>query len=98
MKKIKLNWKKKYLSDKSGFWYDANVKPIGWSYVVESNPYDNGGFYCYLFVSASADEVKISKKKFKTLESAQRECEMHLTKAYKQFQNFIDSKTYEKNH
>jgi prefoldin subunit 5 len=46
-------------------------------------------------VNTFADEVEIVKKKFKTLEAAQRECENHLTKTYKQFQKFIDSNTYE---
>jgi hypothetical protein len=94
MKNIKLNWKKKYLSDKSGFWYEADVRPIGWSYVVEPL-YKQDRFGCYLFVNTFADEVEIVKKKFKTLEAAQRECENHLTKTYKQFQKFIETKTYE---
>jgi hypothetical protein len=94
MKNIKLNWKKKYLSDKSGFWHEAEVKPIGWSYVVDCI-YNQDKFGCYLFVNTFADEVEIAKKKFKTLEAAQKECENHLTKTYKQFQKFIDSNTYE---
>lgn len=94
MKNLKLNWKKKYLSDKSGFWYEAKVTPISWTYVVEPI-YNQDKFGCYLFVNTFADEVEIAKNKFKTLEAAQKECENHLTKTYKQFQKFIDSNTHE---
>lgn len=73
----KLNWKKKYLSDKSGFWYEAKIKSINWTYVVDTD-YDNGLYGCFLFVNEFADEVLLSKKKYKTLEAAQEFCQKHI--------------------
>jgi hypothetical protein len=73
----KLIWKKKYLDDKSGHWHEAKVKAIDWTYVVDTD-YDNGLYGCFLFVNAFADEVLISKKKYKTLEAAQDCCQKHI--------------------
>jgi len=75
--KIKLNWKKKYLSDKSGFWYSAKIKTLNWEYVVD-NEYNNTAYVCFLFVNDFADEVRISKKKYKTIEAAQNFCQRHI--------------------
>jgi hypothetical protein len=74
----KLNWKKKYLDDRSGYWYEAKVQSINWKYVVENNFYDENLYGCYLFENAFADEVQISKKKYKTLEAAQNFCQKHI--------------------
>ena len=60
----KLNWKKRYLNDKSGHWFSAYVKPLNWEYVVETG-YCSDRYYCFLFVNKYSDEVKISKKTFK---------------------------------
>ena len=74
----KLNWKKRYLNDKSGHWFSAYVKPLNWEYVVETG-YCSDRYYCFLFVNKYSDEeVKISKKTFKKLEDAQKCCEKHL--------------------
>jgi hypothetical protein len=72
-----LNWKKKYLDDRSGYWYEAQIKAINWKYVVESNIYGGNLYGCFLFVNEFADEVQISKKKYKTLEQAQNVCQKH---------------------
>ena len=72
----KLNWKKKYLSDKSGYWFEANVDTIQWKYTVES-PYASEKYNCFLWIGRCDDEVKISKKQFKTVEDAQSFCENH---------------------
>jgi hypothetical protein len=93
MKNIKLNWKKKYLSDKSGHWYSAKVAIINWEYIVESY---NDLYSSYLFTGPHVDEINICpKKKFKSLEIAQKECEKHLAKTYESFKKFIEGKTYE---
>jgi hypothetical protein len=93
MKNIKLNWKKKYLSDKSGHWYSAKVDIINWEYIVE--PWDEL-FTCCLFTGPYVDEINICpKKKFKSLEIAQKKCEEHLAKTYEGFKKFIKSKTNE---
>jgi hypothetical protein len=93
MKSIKLNWKKKYLSDKSGHWYSAKVDIINWEYVVES--YDDL-YVCYLFTGPNVDDINIyPKMKFKTVEIAQKKCEEHLAKTYEDFKKFIENKTYE---
>jgi hypothetical protein len=73
----KLNWKKKYLGDKSGFWYSAKIKTLNWEYTVD-NIYDTDSYECYLFVNTFSDEVKISKKKYKTVEAAQEFCQKHI--------------------
>ena len=72
-----LNWKKKYLDDNSGHWHEAKVKSINWTYVVDTD-YNNGLYGCFLFVNDFADEVQISKKKYKTLEQAQKICQKHI--------------------
>jgi hypothetical protein len=49
----KLNWKKKWLDDKSGYFYSAKVPVIGWEYIVDSD-YKSGvnrGFIGGLFLS-----------------------------------------------
>jgi hypothetical protein len=85
----KLNWKKKYLGDKSGYWYESRVKSIDWTYVVDTD-YDNGLYGCFLFVSAFADEVQISKKKYKTLEAAQNFCQDHIVTIASNLQKEIE--------
>lgn len=72
-----LKWKKKYLDDRSGYWYEAKVKAINWTYVLDPD-YKNDLYGCFLFVNKFADEVQISKKKYKKLEAAQECCENHL--------------------
>lgn len=72
-----LNWKKKHLDDNSGYWYEAKVKAINWTYVLDPD-YNNGLYGCFLFVNDFADEVQISKKKYKTLEAAQNFCQKHI--------------------
>jgi hypothetical protein len=85
----KLNWKKKYLDDNSGFWHEAKVKSINWTYVVEKN-YDVIERYgCYLFVNNFADEVQISKKKYKTVEAAQNFCQKHIESIAEKLQKEI---------
>jgi hypothetical protein len=96
MKKIKLNWKKKYLDDNSGYWYSAKVPILNWEYVVDV--YDKYSS-SHLFTGPNVDDIDICPKiKFKTVEAAQKECEKHLTKICGKFQKWIESKTYEKNH
>jgi hypothetical protein len=92
MKNIKLNWKKKYLDDESGYWYSAKIPVLNWEYVVDV--YDDYST-SYLFMGPRVDELQISKKKFKTSDLAKKECEKHLAKIYEQFQKFIKNKTYE---
>jgi len=84
----KLNWKKKYLDDNSGFWYEAKVKSINWTYAVDTD-YNSGLYGCFLFVNAFADEVQISKKKYKTLEAAQNFCQEHIESIAEKLQKEI---------
>jgi hypothetical protein len=72
-----LNWKKKYLDDNSGYWYEAKVKAINWTYVVDI-AYNSNYYSCYLFVNDFVDDVEITKKKYKTLEAAQNFCQKHI--------------------
>jgi hypothetical protein len=73
----KLNWKKKYLGDKSGFWYSATIKTLNWEYVVD-DIYGTDFYNCFLFVNTFVDDVKISKKNYKTAEAAQEFCQKHI--------------------
>ena len=73
----KLTWKKKYLEDKSGCWHESKIKAINWTYVIDTD-HNNGLYGCFLFVNSFADEVLISKKKYKTLDKAQECCQKHI--------------------
>ena len=73
--KTKLNWKKKWLDDKSGFWYSAKVPILNWEYVIDGlgryevdnknqKSYDYYEFAAKVFLSSTDDDaVKISKKR-----------------------------------
>ena len=83
----KLKWKTKHLDDKSGSWIEADVKPLGWTYVVDNITDEHKGKYnevfgCFLFVSKNTDETRFTKKTFKSVEKAQEECEKHLKSVY----------------
>jgi hypothetical protein len=80
-----LNWKKKYLDDNSGHWHEAKVKIINWTYVADID-HSNGLYGCFLFVTPFADEVQISKKKYKTLKAAQECCQKHFKNITKKLQ------------
>ena len=81
---MKLNWKKKWLDDKSGSWYSAKVTVIGWEYIVEDNTY--GGWEVGLYLSKIDSEVaQISSKDYKTKEKAMEVCEKHLTAVAEKF-------------
>ena len=86
----KLNWEKKYLSDKSGYWFETKVKFINWTYVIETGEFLDR-YKCFLFVNNFAEETLISKKEFKTLENAQKFCEKHLDALAKNFNKFLKS-------
>ena len=74
----KLNWKIKYLDDNSGCWHEAKIKSINWTYIIDSNIYDGDFYKCYLWVNSFADEIQISKNKYKTLEAAKNCCQRHI--------------------
>jgi hypothetical protein len=94
MKFFKLNWEKKYSADKSCFWYSTKVPGLNWEYIIDD--YDDGNV-CFLSTSPNQDEARIFKnKKLKTIESAQEECQKHLLKTYKNFEKWIQSRSYEK--
>jgi len=79
----KLKWKTKYLDDKSGSWLEADVKPLGWTYIVDSKYLVKNQYECFLWVSKeSGEETQFTKKSFKTVEKAQEECEKHLKSVY----------------
>lgn len=87
---MKLKWKKKWLDDKSGYWYSAKVPILNWEYVVEGSPNctfsykkqecdDYDKFVIGLFLSNATDDLtKISKKQFRKKETAMECCEKHL--------------------
>ena len=89
----KLNWKKKWLDDKSGYFYSAKVPVIGWEYIVDSD-YKSGvnrGFIGGLFLSKYDDDItRVSNKFYKTEESAMIACEKHLQDASDKFTKWIN--------
>jgi hypothetical protein len=76
--RMQLNWKKKWLDDKSGYWYSAKIPVIGWEYIID--PYDDiNDFRPGLYMSKNdSDAIKISKKTYKTKEAAMKACNIHL--------------------
>ena len=101
--KTKLNWKKKWLEDKSGFWYSAKVPILNWEYIIDGldrcevnnknqESYNYYEFAAGVFLSSTADDViKISKKEFKTKEAATNACEKHLQTTAEKFNKWIKS-------
>jgi hypothetical protein len=91
----KLNWKKKWLDDKSGYFYSAKVPVIGWEYIVDSD-YKAGvnrGFIGGLFFSKYDDELtRVSSKFYKTEEPAMIACEKHLQDTAEKFNEWINNK------
>ena len=83
-----MRWKKKTCDDKSASWLEADVKPLGWTYVVDQD-YDTQEFGAFLFVTDFSDETKISKNDFKTREAAQQFCEKHLQNIHKKLEKFM---------
>jgi hypothetical protein len=88
--KTKLNWKKRWLDDKSGFWYSAKVPILNWEYVIDGIHFQTvdykkqkndeySMFSVGMFLSSNdCDVIKITKRTFKTKEAAIKACENHL--------------------
>lgn len=93
--KTKLYWKKKWLEDKSGYWYSAKVPVIGWEYIIEK-PYcmeDSKGFVAGTYFSKSdVDITRISSKFYKTEDFAKRACEKHLNNIANKFAKWLNNK------
>ena len=88
---MKLNWKHKWLDDKSGSWYSAKVPILGWEYIVEDNTY--GEWEVGLYLSNIDSEVaQITKKDFKSKISAMSACEKHLENTAKKFNTWLNLK------
>jgi hypothetical protein len=92
--KTKLNWKKKWLDDKSGYWHSAKVPFIGWEYIVDDHYCmgDSKGLITALYFSKSDDITIISKKFYKTEEAAMIACEKHLQNTADKFTKWINKK------
>lgn len=89
--KTKLQWTKKWLDDKSGYWHSAKVPIIGWEYVVENSGYGFWEVGLYLS-STDPDVTMVVNKDYKTEKGAKKACEKHLQKAYEKFKKWINSK------
>lgn len=100
--KSKLIWKKKWLDDKSGYWYSAKVPVLNWEYVVDGIiPYceynqenqDYNEFVVGVFLSDMNDDlVKFSKKHFRKKETAMNACEKHLQDTSEKFNKWMKAK------
>lgn len=89
--KQKLQWKLKWLDDKSGSWYSAKIPILGWEYIVEDNIY--GEWEVGLYLSKVDSEVaQISSRDYKTKESAMKVCEKHLQSVAEKFNKWLKSK------
>ena len=101
--KTNLNWKKKRLDDKSGYWYSAKVPIIGWEYVIDGAPYyqlnygekENEGydrFVVGVFFSQMDDDCsKFTKQQFRKKETAMNACEKHLLNTAEKFNSFLNN-------
>lgn len=89
----KLNWKKTWLDDRSGYFYSAKIPIIGWEYIVD-NDYKSGidhGFVGGLFFSKYDDDItRISNRFYKTEENAMKACEKHLQDTFEKFSKWIN--------
>jgi hypothetical protein len=93
--KNKLNWKKKWLDDKSGYWYSAKVPIIGWEYIVDDDYCmgDSTGLVAGLYFGKHDDDItKISNKHYKTEKAAMKACEKHLQDTADNFNKWINKK------
>jgi hypothetical protein len=91
----KLNWKKKWLDDKSGYWYSTKVPILNWEYIVDEYYYmrDSKGFVgCLFFSKFDDDATRVSNKIYKTEESAMIACEKHLHDTAEKFTKWINKK------
>jgi len=92
--KTKFEWKKKWLDDRSGYWYSAKIPIIGWEYIVETLYTES--IVAGMYYSRFDDEItNISKKRFKSEQEAKTACEKHLQDTYKKFKTWIQTTTYE---
>lgn len=88
MKKLKLKWQKKWLDDKSGFWYSSIIPIIYWEYIIE--PSDNSdSFTAYILSSSHEENAFILGEIYKTKESAISACEKHLEKNCDKLLNWL---------
>lgn len=98
-----LNWKIRWLDDKSGCWYYAKVPILNWEYVIDVGgryDYENGEFIEYfeyepgIFYSKIDDDCSpITKKEcYKKLDSAKNACEKHLSDTAEKFNKWINKK------
>jgi hypothetical protein len=99
--KTKLNWKKKWLDDKSGYWFSAKVPIIGWEYIVDTHynvgidcGYVSGFYYANYCVNANYcdDITRVSNKFYKTEEAAMKACEKHLVNTAEKFKKWVNRK------
>ena len=91
--KTKLNWKKKWLDDKSGCWYSAVVPVIGWEYIVDQNylTEENEKYIAGTYFSKTDDEItRFSNKFYKTEKAAMKACEKHLQDTADKFNKWIN--------
>ena len=100
--KTKLNWKKKWLDDRSGYWYSAKVPILNWEYIIDGyctfnykkqDYEDYNDFVAGVFLSNIDDEfVKVSKTHFRKKETAMTACEKHLQNTSEKFNKWINTK------
>jgi len=93
--KTKLNWKRIWLDDNSGYWYSAVVPVIGWEYIVDQNylSRESEEYIAGTYFSKTDDEItRFSKKFYKTEEAAMIACEKHLQDTAEKFTKWMNKK------
>lgn len=89
--RTKLQWKKKWLDDKSGYWYSSKIPVIGWEYVVEDCGY--GFWEVGLYLSKTdTDVTQVVNKDYKNEKAAMRACEKHFINTSKKFIKWLTNK------
>ncbi len=83
--KTKLKWKPKKCRDLSAIWLEAEIKTLGWTYIIDDG-LNIQDYMCFLTITPYQEECCLTKKQFKTIEQAKQFCEKHLETTYKTLQ------------
>jgi hypothetical protein len=88
--KERLKWKSKKCKDLSAIWLEAEVKGLGWTYIIDDG-LNIQEFMCFLTITPYQEENCLTRKQFKTLEQAKAFCENHLESIYKNISKIFKS-------
>jgi hypothetical protein len=95
-----LAWKKMTLPDQSGYWYEAYIPHLKWTYIIDPTSQYNSptlnsptlrplNFNCTLFINNHTNETALHKYPVKNLKNAKAACKNHLLNTYKHLNNLL---------